>query len=113
VGESGAWVHNCLDGIKFKGASRTKKLREASDHEIRDILGQAGLKPSNHFVGQVKHIRAKKKGYETFADLEKIFRNGRIVSGNEPGTAVKVWRGMGVVFDKETKRLITLTPYEK
>lgn len=99
--------------FKFRGSIRRRRLRTATHHEIDTAFRKAGFEPSNHFIMRVKHPRTEAMGFRTFKDLENIFRKGEDLAGDSPGTAVKLYREMAVIYDTQTQRLISLRPYKK
>ena len=94
----------------FRGAVRIDSLRAATHADIVKAFQSTGFVPSNHFIGQLKHVRLNNLGVQCFKDVETIFRKGSVFDADDGGLAI-VHNGIAIIFDPETKRLITIRPW--
>jgi uncharacterized protein RhaS with RHS repeats len=97
----------------FRGIVRSAGLRGATHQQVANAFKQLGTKVTGHFVKRVKDPRIA-ESVKTFADLEKIMRNGcktfsrRTAEGSEYWD--EVYKGVKMVYDATKNTWVTITP---
>lgn len=123
VGENLFLVHNakgkCISQY-IKGLVGNRPLRELTHNEIYNAFRKAGIDLSNHAIKRLKDIRTKNLGFITPNDIMKIFNKGtqetvkKTIQRNGKEIVEKsvdnVYKGMRVVSDPKTGRVITIKP---
>ena len=112
VGDGQWLVHNRCDfgHVKFRGLVRNRNLTDLTDNQLSNAFRAISLDPSTHFIQRLKDPRATERGVRTLAHVERIFNKGVFIDQGD-GTAALLLDRMAIIYNLDTKKLITLTPW--
>uniref|UniRef100_UPI0024A7176A polymorphic toxin-type HINT domain-containing protein n=1 Tax=Pelagibius sp. Alg239-R121 TaxID=2993448 RepID=UPI0024A7176A len=110
VGDDGAWVHNdCWTSVSFKGLAKNRALGSLTDAELNKAFNGTGYSLSGHALKRLRDPRLQGYGFNTLSDVSQVFNKGAPYAA-ERGAVGRVYRGIAVVMDPKTKRIITIRP---
>jgi RHS repeat-associated protein len=104
------WVHNSCDWIRIRGLVQNRPLQQLTHAELITAFEGTGYTLSGHAVMRLGDPRISPFGFHTPNDIARILNKGELVEAGN-GAMARVLNGVGVVFDPQTKNILTITPW--